>query len=222
MIVVGSLLASQAGKVVSLNAWSGIVLVLSGLASLLSVALFAISEIFIGSLCLMCVGLYLVNFLTFGFVWRAAWGGRVREGIRLGVSDAIKLVGVTVGLVHAPPSTKPWLVRATAILIALIGVVSVALPEALLNVYAAQDTTPRDPMEEWQEAPVAPLELKLSEGAFGDYYLGDPQAPIQIVEFADYECPACKRMHELMKDLLEKYKRTIPLCVQELSARSSV
>lgn len=206
IVLIGSLLASRVGTVVSLSAWSGIVLVLSGLASLLSIALFAISEFFIGALCLMCLGLYVVNFLTFGFVWRAAWSGRVGEGLRSGVSDILRLAGIAVGMVRALPPTRPWLLRVTGLLVILLAIASVALPEALYQMYAAQEMMEQDPVEEWTAAPVAQFDLKLQSGAFGDYHLGDPQAPIQIVEFADYECPACKNMHGLMKDLLEKYK----------------
>lgn len=34
---------------------------------------------------------------------------------------------------------------------------------------------------------------------------GDPNAPITIVEFADFECPVCKQMHDGMRELLPKY-----------------
>lgn len=37
-------------------------------------------------------------------------------------------------------------------------------------------------------------------------YLGDPDAPIQIIEFADYKCPACKRWKdEVLTPLKENY-----------------
>lgn len=38
-----------------------------------------------------------------------------------------------------------------------------------------------------------------------DHILGDPSAPVVIVEFSDLECPFCKRFHETMKQVLEKY-----------------
>ncbi len=206
LLFLGSLVASNSGRVLSLASWSSIVLVLSGFASLLSVALFAVSEIFIGSLCLMCIGLYLVNFVTLGCVWRTGWVGRVGEGIRSGVTEAWRLFSTTVGIIRALPPTGAWALRATACVAILAAVVSVALPEVLYQVYAAQEITPKDPLKEWRDAKVARIDLNLQGGAFGDYYLGDPNAPIQIVEFADYECPACKMMHGLMKRLLESYK----------------
>ena len=34
---------------------------------------------------------------------------------------------------------------------------------------------------------------------------GDPKAPITIVEFADFECPVCRNLHEVIRGLLPKY-----------------
>jgi protein-disulfide isomerase len=34
---------------------------------------------------------------------------------------------------------------------------------------------------------------------------GDPNAPITIVEFADFECPVCRNLHEVIRGLLPKY-----------------
>lgn len=76
LLLLGSVCATAKERILSLQAWSGIVLVLSTIASFLSIALFAISEIFIGALCLMCIGLYLVNFITLCFVWLSGWRGR--------------------------------------------------------------------------------------------------------------------------------------------------
>jgi protein-disulfide isomerase/uncharacterized membrane protein len=206
LILLGSFVASAPGRVISLASWSSIVLMLSGFASLLSVALFAVSELFIGSLCLMCIGLYLVNFLTFGCLWRSGWAGRVGEGIGTGVAEVWRLIGTTLGITRALPPTGAWALRATACVAILAAVVSAALPDFLYQVYAAQEMAPKDPLKEWRDAKVAQIDLNLQGGAFGDYYLGDPKAPIQIVEFADYECPACKTMSYLMKRLLESYK----------------
>ncbi len=35
--------------------------------------------------------------------------------------------------------------------------------------------------------------------------LGDPKAPITLVEYSDFECPICKSLHDAVRDLLPKY-----------------
>lgn len=38
-----------------------------------------------------------------------------------------------------------------------------------------------------------------------DHILGDPNAPVKIVEFSDLECPFCKRFHPTMKRVIDEY-----------------
>jgi protein-disulfide isomerase len=38
-----------------------------------------------------------------------------------------------------------------------------------------------------------------------DNSLGDPEAPIKIEEFADFQCPFCERFHEQTEPLLKQY-----------------
>lgn len=206
ILLIGSLVASKAGRTLSLHTWSAIALVISCVASLFSIALFGISELLIGALCLMCLGTYLVNFLIMGIVWKTVWWGRFVEGLRAGVREGMRLLGVVFGVAAAPEGVRPWRVRVAAILVTLSGIASAILPEVLFQSYAAEEMVQGDPIEEWTQSPPVTFNLELGKGAFGDYALGDPSAPIQIVEFADYECPACKMMHELMKELLDRYQ----------------
>lgn len=38
-----------------------------------------------------------------------------------------------------------------------------------------------------------------------DHIRGNPDAPVKIVEYSDFECPFCKRFHETMKQVMEEY-----------------
>lgn len=40
-----------------------------------------------------------------------------------------------------------------------------------------------------------------------DHILGNPDAPVKVVEFADTECPFCKRFHPTMQQLIQEYGR---------------
>jgi protein-disulfide isomerase len=38
-----------------------------------------------------------------------------------------------------------------------------------------------------------------------DHILGDPNAPVKIVEYSDFECPFCKRFHGTMNQVMDEY-----------------
>jgi len=38
-----------------------------------------------------------------------------------------------------------------------------------------------------------------------DHILGNPNAPIMIVEYSDYDCPFCKNFHETMNQIMKNY-----------------
>lgn len=40
-----------------------------------------------------------------------------------------------------------------------------------------------------------------------DWILGDPEAPVKIVEYSDPECPFCKRFHGTLHDVVDNYGR---------------
>ncbi len=38
-----------------------------------------------------------------------------------------------------------------------------------------------------------------------DHIKGNPDAPIKIVEYSDFECPFCKKFHDTMNEVMDKY-----------------
>lgn len=44
---------------------------------------------------------------------------------------------------------------------------------------------------------------------------GNPDAPITIVEFADFQCPYCKRVHPILQQLLTKYEGQVRLAYRD-------
>ncbi|MEZ4200396.1 MAG: thioredoxin domain-containing protein [Candidatus Paceibacterota bacterium] len=38
-----------------------------------------------------------------------------------------------------------------------------------------------------------------------DHILGNPNAPIMIVEYSDFDCPFCKAFHEVMQQIINEH-----------------
>jgi protein-disulfide isomerase len=48
---------------------------------------------------------------------------------------------------------------------------------------------------------------------------GDPNAPITIVEFSDFQCPFCQRAHPVVKELLSRYPTQVKLAYRDFPLR---
>jgi protein-disulfide isomerase/uncharacterized membrane protein len=195
---------------------SSVALLASFVASVVSLVLFAISHFIIGALCLICIGLYAVNFLMLGTLWAGNFRGRALLGLMTG-AQAIR------SFVRAAFSPNGGSARKGLFAVALVGLASALAPELVYSV--AWRTRPvstgqpiQDAVNRWKEQRVVSIQSDLSGGAFSDYSTGPADAPIQIVEFADFECPGCRvlyaRMHEILKKYEGKYRfvfRNFPL-----------
>lgn len=53
-----------------------------------------------------------------------------------------------------------------------------------------------------------PEEVTIRPVSEKDHIRGNPNAPIMLVEYSDYECPYCSRFHVTMKRAIEKYGTT--------------
>jgi protein-disulfide isomerase len=176
------------------------------LASLVSVALFAISKFLIGAYCLLCLGLYAINLLLLAI----AWFEHRKTGF---VNGVVEGAGALWGFVKEALAGRRAHIRGLMALI-LVAVLSASLPQivyALASRLRASPTAQLQPdvaqfCKEWQEAPVSALVISEGSGAFKDYSKGELSAPIQIVEFADFECPGCRMTYVGMESLLKEYE----------------
>lgn len=48
---------------------------------------------------------------------------------------------------------------------------------------------------------------------------GDPNAPITIIEFSDFQCPFCQRAHPVVKELLAKYAGQVKVAYRDFPLR---
>jgi len=49
--------------------------------------------------------------------------------------------------------------------------------------------------------------------------LGSPHAPVMIVEFSDFQCPFCRKVQPILKDLLAKYEGCVSLAYRDFPLR---
>lgn len=53
--------------------------------------------------------------------------------------------------------------------------------------------------------PAADTDSGMKPVTADDHILGNPDAPVQIVEYSDLECPFCKAFHPTMKQIMREY-----------------
>jgi protein-disulfide isomerase len=170
-------------------------------ASILSIFLFCVSEFVIGALCLMCIGLYVVNFLLLAVTWRTGFSGSFFAGLYGGVQNLVKF------LIEA--FTGSWRALCAFIMLVILAAVSAFSPQVILML-AERPKPPReisdaDVFESWKAAEVTDPRVAVTGEAFGDYAEGPESAPIQIVEFADFECPGCRAMYVALREQLQRF-----------------
>lgn len=202
--VLGLLSISGADKGLSGERANRVVFLGGLLGSLASLALFAISEFIIGALCLMCMVLYLVSFGLLAVSW---WGSgasfvdNFKGGLREVATFVISIFAGRKEAVAGVVSLLAW-----GALAALSPIV--AREVALLTRGGAprESLAVTDPVKAWRAEKIVEILTVTNQGAFGDYLKGDASAPIQVIEFADFECPGCRMFYSALTPILERFK----------------
>jgi protein-disulfide isomerase len=81
----------------------------------------------------------------------------------------------------------------------IVGVVAVAVVAVLAVILLSSNSSVN--LEKYDTIPQ-------SRQADGGFVIGNPDAPVTIVEFADYACPACQSYLPVMDRLFEEYVKT--------------
>lgn len=207
-ILVGAIAAFNEG-VVSPVVAGGAFLIAGVFGLVLSIVLFLISEFGLGVLCPICLSTYAVNFL---FFLAAYWYDKTTPLVARfteGAGAILSFPGMLFGTRGTTAGrTISWL---TVVFLLALAMQLITLPDFLLvkfigpEIQRSQiDKQKGAVVARWEAAATDVLPVDPRGGIDGDFAHGDPNAPIKIVEFSDFQCPACRGVFHELEPVLAK------------------
>jgi uncharacterized membrane protein/protein-disulfide isomerase len=183
------------------------VLALFGLFSLVfSLYLFIVSEFVIGALCLVCITLDCINILLFLCAWKLWPGGDVGGRFLVGLRS---LASFPLCLFDAAPrrSSLAWLTLFVAAVSAFgsLAAPDFMLPFIVLKFQAKTEKQTVQGVDDWKKQPKVEFSINSGGAVERDYQRGSPSAPVEIVEFSDYECPSCRSFAPQIDQVVSTY-----------------
>jgi protein-disulfide isomerase/uncharacterized membrane protein len=151
--------------------------------SLASLAFAGVSTFFIGSYCILCIATYGINLLLVYFTWI------IRRRF-LAESFSIAVVKDLRFLASNRQTVAPVLITFGIGLI-----IGATMFPAYWNV----------------RMPGASENVRTGITAEGHPWIGAEQPKLEIVEFTDYQCFQCKKMHHYLRELVERHRDKIRL-----------
>lgn len=213
-------LLSVCASSISKRFFSSTSLVITTLASIYSIYLFLISEFIIGTLCILCIGMYLVNLAMLGTsLWENWSKGILRELVDGGiavVATPFSAIGLKIGAqdnrIHAPAAQILVLSAFLAIIL------SIRLPDFLVNNFIGRSTnfnTLNDEFHkiitDWKRSPLINFGARDGGLTEQDFVKGAPDAKVEIVEFVDFQCPACRRFFNISDEIVSEYAAQVKI-----------
>lgn len=168
-----------------------------------------VSAALIKVFCPFCLMLDLTVLLLFVIAARSCWQRGLANSISAGF---IAYLNFALSLLSA--KVRPFIGFVALCLILLLSLSSVTV----LNDFVHRPRADRRKeavglfvqqwFENWKQLEPDPAPIILLQSGFGDFHLGALDAKFTVIEFADFQCPACKRASETLKRILEKHKST--------------
>ncbi len=183
----------------SLHAYCALVVI----GSLVSLSLLGISEFIIGKICPTCVGIYLVTFVQGGVLFfsreaiprplslkstgNGAWYAVVALGIAIAGFQAFKPRAPSNLTLDNPKSGED-------------------IAEVRRQI-AAQALEAPSPLAELDAnvSPSVQIDLSAYSGLGEDFHKGSPDAKVKVVEFVDFQCPACGNASKAVRKLHNEF-----------------
>lgn len=105
-------------------------------------------------------------------------------------------------------ASTPNVDRSNSFAIPIAIILGFALIAAAIFFSGNSNTTPKniaDTVTGAQKEDAAVIAAPVRPVDENDHIRGNPNAPIMIVEYSDYECPFCKKFHETMNKIMDNY-----------------
>jgi protein-disulfide isomerase/uncharacterized membrane protein len=166
-----------------------IVMAVIGVAT--SAVLGGLSAFSLGAFCVVCIGVYVVT------IFQGALVFSFRKEIPSGFSVGTLVNGGTTALI------------AVAVVVFAFNVLRPKVGTTTADGKLKESVATMEPF-----APTVqeiPINKSAYSGLGEDYRFGSDTAKVVIIEFADFECPACARMSEFMRTLKKDYGQKILL-----------
>lgn len=204
LILGGFVLFRTCADLLSPTQYRGFLSLWTAVGVIFSIVLFAISKVFIGVLCPLCIANYLVNIALFTVVVSTVRKEGLLKIFKNGLK-ALRAVFARVKIGDRAALKSIWFISFVVFLTLVSPVVSRLF---FVGQVGGESETHNvtDTKISWEDSPEFSFQLDHSGGMFGDFSKGDIRAPIHIVEFADIECPGCRKLYEDLNDLLRRYE----------------
>jgi protein-disulfide isomerase/uncharacterized membrane protein len=193
-------------------------------AVLISLILFLISKFIIKSICIVCVGSYLANL---ALLVSACFG--YRASIKERLSD-VKRVIASCFKADTFPAFCGFLIVVLVLLGGSPAVMSMAVRQSTMNKRASLVQKIKEESELDAVMANGKSDLGVIIGSQGadvsalvdhDFYIGPHDAVVQIVEFADFQCPACQSSFRFLTSLVNRYSPNVNFVFRNFPLDSS-
>lgn len=171
-----------------------------------SLFLLYISVFQIETVCPVCAGVYVVNFLLLLAIWVSDRSVSLLTRTLSGIGVLILAPGrlITVWFKSSEPSVKVFTAG-----IALVAVGSLFAAEySFMQIIKFRQMSMVEAKLDlpWPKDYQLPDTIQINKGAWGDYYKGEPESPIKIIEMFDYECGHCRYFYSEVSEILKEYE----------------
>ncbi len=185
------------------SSWVAVAFVGGIAAVAASAVLLFISKFLIGSLCLLCIGSYTASFLLL----ITSYACRKSAGCVAMIKEFVVLVRSSF-----TPLTFPSFCGVIILALLLLGGSQAFMGTLVREMTLQSRQVLLDTLEEssvldsLRAAGTRELDLTLAaDSPDKDFALGTPGAPVQIVEFGDFQCPSCQNSYRSLKSLVRKF-----------------